>query len=355
MNVFRKMILLRSSDASIGDIRIFSPQADKRTQAGIPAARRACLRQTGLTSMISIRGDCCEMPEMAKFGAPLSSREFSKFSQKGHFATVPRDMSNYKATKKTSGLIAMVIFLAVVRLVSPQAVATSYAQGIPTAADNQSLADVLIPTNSPQPPLKREGVVKESDTKVFLGIVRQGDASRVRILLEQGVQLNGENTEGVTDMLMASYGGRLKILNALLEEGVDVNMKSSYGITALMFASLRGHLDIVKTLFARGADVNARSDDDVTALMAASCEGHLDVVIALLEKGADVNVKTNDDGMTALMLASVAGYDDVVNALLKHGADPSIKNIHGLTALDIMKFSGSQEIIQLLQEAGSKE
>ena len=120
-------------------------------------------------------------------------------------------------------------------------------------------------------------------------------------------------------LLNASGRGHLDVVRLLLENGADVNAADISGNTALMRASENGHTDVVRLLLEKGVDVNAVYNHGETALMRASAWGHLDAVRLLLEKGADVNA-VNDYGETALMLASREGHLDVVKLLETYGA-----------------------------------
>jgi ankyrin repeat protein len=54
--------------------------------------------------------------------------------------------------------------------------------------------------------------------------------------------------------------GDLAQVKILLDNGADVNAKHGEGSTALMVAAQTGHLQIVKLLLEKGADMNAESD-----------------------------------------------------------------------------------------------
>lgn len=95
----------------------------------------------------------------------------------------------------------------------------------------------------------------------------------------------------------------LEIIKLLLENGTDINAEVIGFGTALHIASSEGHLEVVKLLIENRADVNARSttrsrdgtftalyqasrDGTFTALHQASRYGHIQIVKLLLENGA---------------------------------------------------------------------
>jgi len=55
----------------------------------------------------------------------------------------------------------------------------------------------------------------------------------------------------------------------LLEGGVDINAQDSQGWTALMMAAAHGHTEIVRMMLERGADREIKEEKGLTALMMA--------------------------------------------------------------------------------------
>jgi Ankyrin repeats (3 copies) len=84
----------------------------------------------------------------------------------------------------------------------------------------------------------------------------------------------------------ASLAGLIESVRLLLEQGADVNAQGGYYGNALQAASAGGHDQVVQRLLEQGADVNAQGGYYGNALQAASLRGHDQVVQRLLEKGA---------------------------------------------------------------------
>ena len=87
----------------------------------------------------------------------------------------------------------------------------------------------------------------------------------------------------------------------------DINYQNEEGNTALMLASEGGHYQVDELLLSKDPDINIQNNNGVTALMFASCYGHHQVVELLLSKDPDINIQ-NNNGWTALMKASRYGH-----------------------------------------------
>jgi hypothetical protein len=105
--------------------------------------------------------------------------------------------------------------------------------------------------------------------------------------------------------------GDLDTVRKLLDQGVNVNWNDTFGSTALMWASQEGHAEVVKFLLDRGALPDIQNNIGLTALMYASHFGQVDCTQLLLERGADMSLK-NEDGMKARDFAVKQGYADIV-------------------------------------------
>ena len=165
---------------------------------------------------------------------------------------------------------------------------------------------------------------------------------------EEQLQLFSENL--TIPIIEAAKTGNTEVVKLLLKENVDVNVQDEEGVTALMIASENGHTQVVDLLLKANVDVNVQDEEGVTALMIASENGHTQVVEVLLKENADVNIQ-NKEGVTALMLASVNGHLEVVKCLLKSKADPHIvAYIEGIemTALLIAAFTSNKDIVKML-------
>ncbi len=157
------------------------------------------------------------------------------------------------------------------------------------------------------------GQASSSDNEALVVAAKNGDAARVKALLEKGANVNYLKKNDVSVLMYASQDGHAAVVNILLAKGANVNHKDNISWTALMIASASGHEAIVKVLLAKGANVNNRDKNGGTALYYASFKGQETVVKMLLAKGADVSTKTSK-GKTALSQAKTEKIRQMLKA-----------------------------------------
>ena len=110
--------------------------------------------------------------------------------------------------------------------------------------------------------------------------------SVLRLLLEQGADINAQNQDGRTPLHMASFDRALEVVRLLLEHGADVEVKNKYGRTPLHLASFDGALEVIRLLLEHGADVEVKDKYGETALQDATHSRHHEIVRMLREHGA---------------------------------------------------------------------
>lgn len=141
----------------------------------------------------------------------------------------------------------------------------------------------------------------------------EGDAARVRELLDKGADVNAANQYGATALAFATRRENVEMVKLLLERGADPDRKDTfYGATPLGLALRKGHSEIARLLLAKTEAVDFRM------LRAAITGGQGELVKAVLEKG-----KLTPEQLTnALVMARQAGKDEAVKALEAAGAKP---------------------------------
>lgn len=181
----------------------------------------------------------------------------------------------------------------------------------------------------------------------------RNDAAAVRTLLDQKVDVNAPQADGMTALHWAAYHDQLDLAKALLAARADSKAANRYGVTPLALSCTNGNGELVRLLLDAGAEVNGELPGGETALMSASRTGKLAPVKLLLERGAKVDARERK-GQTALMWAAAEGHVEVVDALLQAGADRRMKLKSGFTALFFAVREGRMEVVFRLLKEGDK-
>lgn len=125
-----------------------------------------------------------------------------------------------------------------------------------------------------------------------------------------------------TKLYYAARAGLPQTVRLLLDNGANIDEEGGMNGTALQVACISGHENVVKVLLERGADVNTEGGLHSDALTAACFRGHENIVKMLLEAGAHFDPA---DPLTALHVARWEHQDGVVQLLLDHMEDTSIQ------------------------------
>ena len=177
------------------------------------------------------------------------------------------------------------------------------------------------------------------------------DRASIRTLLQQPIDVNAPQVDGMTALHWAAYQDDLETVELLVRAGADVKAANRYGVTPLSLACTNANVAMVELLLEAGADPNTALRGGETALMTAARTGKLGAVKALLARGADVHSKVR--GQTALMWAAAEGYVAVVEELIQAGADFLTPLDSGFSPLLFAVREGRIDVVQALLKAGA--
>ncbi|KAL6176559.1 hypothetical protein ACLB2K_053192 [Fragaria x ananassa] len=131
-----------------------------------------------------------------------------------------------------------------------------------------------------------------------------------------------------------SLSGLVPFMDKLLEDGVDINLFDKDGVTALHTAIIGKKEAVINHLLRKGASPHVRDWDGATPLHYAVHVGAKRIVKLLIKYKVDVNISDND-GWTPLHIAVQSRNRDIVKLLLVNGADKSRRNKDGRTPIDL--------------------
>lgn len=148
------------------------------------------------------------------------------------------------------------------------------------------------PVGDPDSVRIRTALVAAGAEEDIYTVIRAGDSSRLRDLLEADPSLARADSELGGPLFVAARSGRPDAARLLLEGGADPDKVNSMGNTPLWFAAqsparpAENRIAVMKLLLEAGADINRRCEDGTTALHFAAWRGPVGVVEFLLSQGA---------------------------------------------------------------------
>ncbi|KAL7944010.1 hypothetical protein V8C42DRAFT_327507 [Trichoderma barbatum] len=190
-----------------------------------------------------------------------------------------------------------------------------------------------------------------------------GSAAVIRLLAPYADLRYATGWLDFTALHYAALEDRTEALEQLLNQGVDIEGEDAQGATPLLLACLRGHVGTVQMLLNRGANPDhvAVESSRYRALHIAASSGNGTHVQILREARASENARLDAPRDTHLLRRAVldpqrnSRYLEVARTLLEFGADVNAKNDHGKTPLHIAFEIENQgdKMVQLLLDFGA--
>lgn len=200
----------------------------------------------------------------------------------------------------------------------------------------------------------------ETMNEQLFKVVESKEIDRVRDLLDKGVDINAQDIQGRTAIMIATYANDVAMVKVLIAEGADVDIQDNMLNNPFLYAGAEGYMEILKLMIAAGADPTITNRYGGVALIPASEHGYVEVVKELLTNTkTDVN-HVNNLGWTALLEAIILNdgsekQQQTIRLLIEHGADVNLADKDGVTPLEHAREKGYKEIEEILLEAGANE
>lgn len=180
-------------------------------------------------------------------------------------------------------------------------------------------------------------------------LAAEGNADRMRVLLDEGVAVNLADYDKRTPLHIAATGGHQEVLKLLLARKADVSVKDRWGRTALDDAMRTGHIEVANLLLAVAGSTEVEQAAKVNC---AASTGSVEVLQSLIAEGNSVNT-ADYDGRTALHVSAARGQVSAVKFLLSVSADTKLRDSFGRSPLDEAMRCGRDDVVVLLLEAGA--
>lgn len=201
----------------------------------------------------------------------------------------------------------------------------------------------------------------------LLSAVEKNDISSLIELILSGVNIDFQDTNGNTPLMIALHNKKIDIAKELIKLNADIYKKNQQGSTALSIAlgkaynseesdeyfaiciklinicddntwheyfekaeyslieaSKSNNIGVVKKLIKAGMFLNFRDRNslDKTALLHSIIEGNLEIAKLLITAGAETDLQTPSPfNFCAIGWAAMNGYDEIIDLLIREGAD----------------------------------
>jgi len=117
----------------------------------------------------------------------------------------------------------------------------------------------------------------------------------------------------------------------------------------LFAAASYGNVNLIARLLQQGVNVNIANSERETALHMVAANGHYPAVIYLINHGANIHSRTIKNWLpihhaTRFRKANIANY------LMQKGSSPYARTSDGLSAIDMARTMGNQQLLGLFGE-----
>ena len=198
---------------------------------------------------------------------------------------------------------------------------------------------------------RKKGVSKEKPSSTthldlssqLFDAILQSKPKIVKRLMDARVDPNAINDLGETPLILAcgtdDKSARDKMTTMLLNRGANVNTQDKDGNTPLMMAARKEDEELVSMLVEKGSDVSLMNNEGNTALCYAAIKGVVNIARRFVKEGRKCKLPIdhkNMQGLTPLLLAAQRGHLEVARVLVKDGGA-------SLTIRDLDNFMTAEE------------
>lgn len=200
-------------------------------------------------------------------------------------------------------------------------------------------------TNRQSSNLKVPERVKFEEIYIFLAACSSEDQEEIAKLLENNVDINTSNIDGLTALHQACIDNNLHLVEYLIKKNADCNCQDNEGWTPLHAAASCANLEIVKYLLSRGAIVDICNNEGELPIDIAEGEE----IIAYLQN--DMKKKGIDDQQSRKyehQLMFKHAQDALNNSKngLKSYPDTIVHSRSGATALHVAAAKAYLDVIE---------
>ena len=172
----------------------------------------------------------------------------------------------------------------------------------------------------------------------------------VEYYLDQGVDIDAKDSEGMTALHKAAKYGHENVVRLLLISGAAVGIRDQWEQNALVWAVGANHVSVSRLLLQNAIDPGFQSSRKAPMRIAAS-RGYEEIVELLAESHTD-NVRKKDLLRETLLDAALCGRDGIVRLLVRGGRNWNVSKQCLARAMTQAASHGHVTIMEILLEAG---
>ncbi|MGE0875923.1 MAG: ankyrin repeat domain-containing protein [Burkholderiales bacterium] len=259
---------------------------------------------------------------------------------------------------------------------TPDAAGESETAAQARPARGEAAPDMIVPLPLPVPAPRRQGVAapqpeparehyysKEwSDLQVYGSALYNEDIPTATRMLDKGVPLDSEISDGDPALLWAARMGKPVSFRFLLDRGADVYGRARLGGASVLHiaAAKPVMVPFLPELLQWGEPIDQPDSFGQSPLLSACRAGCIEGARLLLARGADPRL-TDKQGSSALhhfvdrLRAGEVGEDQLgfIRELLAAGLDPLAIGAYGRHAVSLAAERGLDQVLALFRDAGS--
>lgn len=182
-------------------------------------------------------------------------------------------------------------------------------------------------------------------------VARLGTPETVRAMVQNGADIEAQNENGHTPLIMACNNQNFNVYTTLLDLGANINHKDKHGNTVMFHAVEVHNQQIFEDLITRGMDWKAKNNMHQRPLHAAASSGNIEALTKLAKLGGDVT-EADYAGDMPMHYAVNRQSLPVVKELLRLGAPLEPLNGMGWTPLVLAGFV-APDLIKFFVQQGA--
>lgn len=212
------------------------------------------------------------------------------------------------------------------------------------------------------------GQTKAGLSEQLLNAVKRNHLDSVKLLAEQGADVNYQDRHLAPVLMWAAYKGDMEMVKYLVVQGADptkkgaiyIDTSGSYYGNLMGIGAAEGRLDLLEYLLDslgiavddKGWNPEQNKAIGLTALQWAVISGSLTTCKILLEHNADIDLTHVTDGETPLQLSFIHHQYDICRLLIRNVVNLESANYKGYQVVHGAAIGAPYDIIESLLDKG---